>query len=153
MALTSPLYRLFYRSAQTAAATCDLEVAVSKIIEISILNNRRDEVSGLLLVAQGYFIQALEGNIDVVRNTYARISMDRRHRDPHIIAQGFTERRLFGEWNMCASTLSPADKAIVDVLNAKGTFDPHYLTPDSIERLLISVAAIQRRTAVAPLSQ
>jgi len=145
------LYRLFYRSRQTPAVVADLDFVVQQIIGAAIRRNREVGLTGLLLTVRGDFIQALEGNVDAVRATYARISMDPRHHDLHVISQGPAEQRLFGEWNMCARSLAPSDKAILDVLDAKGGFNPKGLTAASVQRLLTTVAAIQRRTAVAAL--
>jgi hypothetical protein len=143
------LYRLFYRSRQTPAVVADLDFQVQQIITAAIPRNRAVGLTGLLLTIQGNFIQALEGNVEAVRATYARISMDPRHRDLHIISQGPADRRLFGEWNMCARSLANSDRAILDVLDAKQRFSPEALTPASVQRLLTTVAEIQHRTALA----
>jgi hypothetical protein len=145
------LHRLFYRSRQTPAAAADLDFVVQQIIGAAIRRNRTVGITGLLLTVQRNFVQALEGNVDAVGATYARISMDPRHHDLHIISQGPAEQRLFGEWNMCASALAPSDTAIVDVLDGKGDFNPRALTAASVQRLLTTVAAVQRRTALAAL--
>ena len=143
------LFRLFYRSRQTPEAAADLDIIVRQVIESSIPNNLAVGLTGLLLTVHGHFIQALEGDINAVRSTYARISMDPRHYDQRIISQGPAERRLFGDWNMCASSLASSDKAIISVLDGKRDFDPQALTAASIQRLLTNVADIKRRTAVA----
>jgi hypothetical protein len=145
------LHRLFYRSRQAPETAADLDFVVQQIIGSAIRHNRNVGLTGLLLTVQGNFVQALEGNVDAVRATYARISMDPRHHDLHIISQGPAEKRLFGEWNMCARSLAPSDHAILDVLDGKGGFNPLALTPASAQRLLTTVAAIQRRTALAAL--
>ena len=142
------LYRLYYRSSQTPSIVSDLDSVVQQIVKSSIRNNKDDGLTGLLLTIQGCFLQTLEGPVDSVRNTYARISCDRRHRDPHIIFQGPVEKRLFSDWNMCARSLAPTDKANLDVISAKGKFNPASLTPQSVHDLLTAVAKIQRRTAL-----
>ena len=78
--------------------------------------------------------------------------MDPRHHDLRIISQGPAAQRLFGEWNMCARSLAPSDKAILDVLARKGGFNAEALTADTVQRLLTTVAAIQSRTALAALA-
>jgi hypothetical protein len=144
---TQRIHRIFYRSRQTPATAADLDFVVQQIIGAAIHRNRVDELTGLLLTIQGNFIQALEGPLEAVRATYARISMDPRHHDLHIISQGPAEQRLFGEWNMCARCLAPSDKAILDMLDGRGVFNPLTLNAPSVQRLLTTVAAIQRRTA------
>jgi hypothetical protein len=145
------LYRLFYYSRQTPDSRIDLDNVVRELVNVSIRNNKDDGVTGILVALQDVFIQALEGPVDSVRNTYARISRDRRHWDLKIIAQGPVASRLFNDWNMCARTLSPSDQAILQVLDSKGAFNPAALTPQGIERLLTTVADIQRRTALKDL--
>jgi len=148
----SKLHRLYYRSRATPAVKVDLDFVVRQIIVTAIRQNRAVGLTGLLLTVQGNFIQVLEGNVDAVRGTYARISMDPRHFDLKIISQGPAEQRLFGEWNMCARALAPSDEAILDVLDGKADFNAQALTDVSVQRLLTSVAAIQRRTALAALA-
>jgi hypothetical protein len=147
------LHRLFYRSRQRLPAAADLDVEVRRIIAASIRRNRSIGLTGLLLTVQGHFIQALEGDLDAVRATYARISLDPRHHDLRIISQGPAMQRLFGEWNMCARALAPSDQAILDVLDSKGGFNAEALTADSVQRLLTAVAAIQKRTALETLTR
>lgn len=121
---------------------------VHELVKSSIRNNKDDGVTGILVAVQDVFVQALEGPVDSVRNTYARISLDHRHRDLKIVSQGPVQSRLFNDWNMCARTLSASDQAILQVLDSKGAFNPAALTPPSIERLLVTVAEIQRRNAL-----
>jgi hypothetical protein len=142
------LYRLFYRSRQTDAVAAELDQVVLQIIQSSIRNNREAGLTGLLLTLQGYFVQALEGEVDAVRGAYARITLDPRHGDPHIISQGHVEARLFPDWNMCARALAPSDAAILDMLDSKGQFGVRTLTPARVERLLVTIAEIQRRTSL-----
>lgn len=145
------LYRMFYRSRQTPEVAANLDFVVGQIIEIAIEANRAVGLTGLLLVVQGHFIQSLEGDIDAVRSTYARISMDPRHHDLHVTSQGPATQRLFGEWNMCASALAASDKAILDVLGTKTNFNPRTLSVANTQRLLTTVADIQRRNVATVL--
>ena len=142
------LYRLFYYSRQAPELGLNLANMIDELVKVSIRNNKDDGVTGILVAVQDVFVQALEGPVDSVRNTYARISLDRRHRDLKIVAQGPVPSRLFNDWNMCARTLSASDQAILQVLDSKGAFNPAALTPSSIERLLTTVADIQRRNAL-----
>ena len=74
MAPSAPfLYRLFYRSRQTPEVAADLDFVVGQIIRTSIRQNRTVGLTGLLLVAQGHFIQALEGSDDAVHAAVAYV--------------------------------------------------------------------------------
>jgi hypothetical protein len=144
-----PVHRLLYWSRQTPAVALGLDAAVGDILRASIANNSADRISGLLLCIQGVFLQVLEGPEEAVRHAYGRIGRDPRHREVSLIGAGRAEGRLFAEWSMCARSLNASDKAIVDLLDAKGEFEPRKLREPAALKLLTTVAAIQRRTATA----
>ncbi len=122
-----------------------LDEAVEHIIETSVRNNRKVGVTGLLLVHGGWFVQALEGKAEAVMTTYGRILNDRRHHEPVVISAGPVDQRLFGDWHMCARTLTSADDAILDTLNQRSAFEPAKLTPEMTLRLLATVSGIKQR--------
>ena len=140
------LHRLIYCSRQKIPPE-GLGEAVAQIIRSSIVNNRAVSITGLLLVHEGFFVQALEGPAEMVLTTYGRISNDPRHSDAKILHAGPATRREFADWNMCARRISPADDAILGVLAERGRFAPQTLSGTSALRLLTAVRDIQRRAA------
>lgn len=139
------LHRLVYCSRQRVAPEA-LDHEVSAIIQASIRNNRQVGVTGLLLVHQGWFVQALEGAAAAVMTTYGRITQDTRHAEPRVLDAGPVEARSFGDWNMCARGLSAADDAILATLEARDAFAPDAITGRAALRLLQAVRGIQDRT-------
>ena len=149
------LHRLLYYSAfspRFPRAVDDQDVEVGDIIRASIRNNRQVAITGLLLVHQKWFVQALEGPAEAVMTTYNRILSDPRHQDAAVIVAGPAPGRQFSNWNMCARRLSTADDAIVQTLELKGAFDPRKLTPVKALTLLVAVKNIQHRTLSASLN-
>lgn len=138
------LHRLIYASRQNQPPE-RLDEEVAAIIATSIRNNRSVSVTGLLLVHDGWFLQALEGPYKAVMTTYGRIVGDARHLDPQVIAAGPAEDREFGDWNMCARHVGVADDAILETLGQRGDFRPLEFTPSSALRLLKAVRGIQNR--------
>jgi len=67
----SRFYRLYYRSRQTPSIAPDLDFVVQQIVNSSIRKNKDDGLTGILITIQNCFVQALEGPVDSVRNTYA----------------------------------------------------------------------------------
>jgi hypothetical protein len=139
------LHRLIYCSRQRIAPA-DLDHEVGDIIRASIGNNRAVNVTGLLLVHQGYFVQALEGPAEAVMTTYQRILEDRRHKDSKVLAAGPATAREFGDWNMCARGMSAADDVILKTLAEREAFAPEGFSGRSALRLLKAVRGIQART-------
>ena len=74
------LHRLIYFSQQAFRPEQDAELEIDALIAASIRNNKVANVSGLLLVHEGWFVQALEGPAEQVMTTYQRILNDRRHK-------------------------------------------------------------------------
>ena len=144
---TGSLSRLIYYSRQTPAVVENLDLEVRRIIRHAECNNREVNVTGLLVPVQGLFIQVLEGSPSAVQTIYGRVVNDTRHTNPVVLSAGPAPSRLFQNWNMCARSIAPSDKAILDVIDAKGPFDPARMTPAIVLRFLKTVANIQRRTA------
>ena len=138
------LHRLIYAS-QSRLETADTDQTVEEIIRISAHNNRKAGVTGLLLVHDGWFVQALEGAAEAVMTTYGRILRAPRHSEAVVLSAAPTETRSFAEWDMCARRLGPADDAILDTLSQRGRFEPHRLNGEAALRLLTAVRGIQNR--------
>lgn len=115
---------------------------VDQIVKTSIKNNSSAEITGLLLVHQNSFIQALEGPAVAVMTRYGQIVRDSRHTDATIIVAAPATSRLFGEWNMCARRLNATSNAILRTLDLKGDFDPGKLSGESAQGLLCAVGKI-----------
>lgn len=143
------LHRLIYTSRQAFAAGLGHDQEIEALIRASIRNNRASAITGLLLVHDGWFVQALEGPAAAVMTTYQRILNDPRHTDSRVVSAGPGGAREFGDWNMCARRFSPADNAILDALSQRSAFDPSALTDKSALRLLKAVRGIQDRTALS----
>jgi hypothetical protein len=62
--------------------------------------NSRLGVTGMLLYQDGNFMQALEGEEPAVRQLYATISQDVRHRGTIVLLEEQISKRQFGDWSM-----------------------------------------------------
>ena len=63
-------------------------------------SNAKLGVTGMLLYKDGNFMQAIEGDEDVVRDLYARISLDPRHRGMMTLLAESVPERQFPDWSM-----------------------------------------------------
>jgi hypothetical protein len=87
------------------------------ILEVSRRNNARLGVTGMLLCHEGCFIQALEGDRDVVESLYARIAQDQRHGRIVVLYRGEADSRTFPDWTMGFRRASPEEMGQIDGLN------------------------------------
>ncbi len=91
------LYQIMYISTVVGAVTPQ---ECAGIAQLSATNNRRDDVTGLLLFNSRRFLQVLEGPKDAVDRIYTRIHADPRHRAVVKLREGPIATREFGEWAM-----------------------------------------------------
>jgi hypothetical protein len=73
---------------------------IEDILEVSRRNNERDGITGMLLWADGVFIQILEGEPDKVQALAAQIRGDARHRNFMVVLEQHADRRMFSDWSM-----------------------------------------------------
>lgn len=82
-----------------------------EILDTARRVNAEREITGMLLFGDGNFMQVLEGRALEVREVYADIGRDPRHRDVTLIIDEPLETRHFPAWAMAFRSLE------------KGTFD------------------------------
>ncbi len=70
------------------------------LLRISVENNRRSGISGMLLFHDGNFIQAIEGPEPAVQALFDKIAADRRHGTVIVLEDRTVGERSFGEWSM-----------------------------------------------------
>ncbi len=103
---------LLYASGTTTPANDEL---LEDILAASRRNNAREGITGMLLAAEGVFLQILEGEATAVRSLVSRLRRDPRHRNVMILSEQTVLGRLFGNWDMGFKRLDPArgpDRAI-----------------------------------------
>lgn len=101
------VFQLLYAS----GATRPLGVTdIDSILAASRRNNAALGVTGMLLHAEGSFIQVLEGDRRTVRVLADRISTDERHRNFMVLYEGEAESRAFSQWEMGFKTIDRDDR-------------------------------------------
>ena len=88
---------LVYVSRKTDGLSIDM---VSDIISKAVINNAKNDITGILLVKNKYFYQFIEGTEQAVDALYAKLQHDRRHQDVHILMTGYENKRVFPIWDM-----------------------------------------------------
>ena len=97
----NPLYCLIYRSHASRAVH---EVTLLPLLRKARQYNQQANLSGLLLYANGQFLQVLEGPEPALSDLYARIQGDPRHFNVRILTYGLVAERAFPDWCMAYAT-------------------------------------------------
>jgi hypothetical protein len=100
-----PMQQLLYVS--NTARDAD-PAMLEDILAASRRNNPPLAITGILLHADGGFLQVLEGEADTVSALFDRIAADKRHWNTHVLLKRMAER-AFGEWSMGFHRLSQSD--------------------------------------------
>jgi hypothetical protein len=91
------LFEVVYVSAAKAPFS---PAALRELLAKARTNNARINVTGMLIYAQGSFLQILEGAEADVDTLYEKISRDDRHYRVIRVFSKKTDRRSFGDWTM-----------------------------------------------------
>lgn len=70
------------------------------ILDKAHANNQANNISGMLLATEAYFMQYIEGGEEEVKHLYNKITLDKRHQSLFILEQGEIDRRFFDGWKM-----------------------------------------------------
>jgi hypothetical protein len=93
---------------------------VEEILAQSRRNNRRDGLTGLLVVCGRRFLQVLEGPGEVLSSAYARIKADPRHFAVVVLGRKQVAERAFADWDMGCELIDGDDfKGVVDELTGR----------------------------------
>jgi hypothetical protein len=84
-------------------------LVVAEILEVSVRNNKRKEITGMMLYAEGNIVQVLEGENVAIMDTFSRILVDMRHVGIFVLYEREVMERDFGSWSMGYKQLLKAD--------------------------------------------
>ena len=102
------------------------------ILAASQRNNARVGVTGALCLANGIFLQQLEGDRIAVNQLYHRILADSRHRDPAILDFSEIVSRKFTQWSMGSLSSLESNRAIYLKYSRSASFDPYTMSTTTL---------------------
>jgi len=82
---------------------------LDQIVASATRRNAENGITGMLLYADGRFMQLLEGEDAVVEATFARVSLDPRHHDVVVTERAAIEARSFSNWSMGFKRIAATD--------------------------------------------
>ena len=68
------------------------------ILVTSVANNRRDDITSVLIHDGRWFAQMLEGRENIVSATFERILRDERHSEVSLVSMHPIRARRFADW-------------------------------------------------------
>ncbi len=92
-------FRLIYRSRNRIPAE-RRKVELGELFLVARSNNKKQRITGALLLRDDWFVQTLEGDETAVRSLYAHIETDPRHDSVSLLETGMVSERVFARWSM-----------------------------------------------------
>lgn len=130
------LHCLVYVSTRRNQSVYNCFDELEDISNRSTRNNGGDGVTGILLAAPNRFVQYLEGERDLVFETYRRIARDQRHCHVTIQKSCALDRRSYGEWSMKVVQVENIGKLLYGVGDLVDDMDPYDLTKEALMGLV-----------------
>lgn len=115
-------------------------LSLDDILETARRRNVDNGISGALVYADRQFIQIIEGPVDSVDETFARIMEDKRHRDVRLVSRTPSVDRLFERWPM-AFLSEPELRPTLQQVGMNGAFDISRMPIDLIGPFLSRILA------------
>ncbi len=111
------------------------------ILDVSSKHNKDNQITGVLIYGQNYFIECLEGSKQQVKALYKRIILDQRHEHIELISKEEIQDRYFDDWNF-----SLMNKHIYDDMvqrhSDNGLFNPYSMRPEHLIKILDELSRV-----------
>ena len=112
---------------------------VQDILQSSKRNNQGLGVTGALCLANGIFLQQLEGDRLAVNTLYHRILKDPRHKDPAVLDFSEIVSRQFGDWTMGLIPYTQDNRQLFLKYSSSAEFDPYQMSPGTLRAFFTEV--------------
>jgi hypothetical protein len=110
----NPVFNLVYIS---HAAEDISYTDIRDILSESRKHNAQENITGLLIFREGFFLQLLEGTETAVKNILGKIMMDDRNHSLRVLIEVEGDQRLFQNWQMAFIDGDISSNETVDLID------------------------------------
>lgn len=129
-ASTEQVFRLLYRSHDRIPPE-HRKAELGALFTAARSNNKKQGITGALLVSEGHFVQVLEGDESAVRALFNDIATDPRHDGVELLETTTLANRVFARWAMAEVGLDGgADVALIAHTDGIAPAAGHRSTPE-----------------------
>ena len=121
------------------------EAALRDILAASRRNNAAWHLSGLLMFAEGTFLQVVEGPVWPMARAMARIEADPRHANMQVMLDLENEARCFPAWAMASRELDGEGTFRLTQAEMDAYLDAD--VPEAVKALIATFFRVQRLAA------
>ncbi|MFK8036137.1 MAG: BLUF domain-containing protein [Hyphomicrobiales bacterium] len=121
---------------------------VRSVLETATQNNLESGLTGGLLFNPTYFAQVMEGDRQVISDTFCRIAQNPKHKNIVILDAQPISERIFKSWHVGFAGKSELAKKLYVKYGTKSQFDPSKMTASAlvsfISELVVEEDVIQK---------
>lgn len=129
---------IYYSTASSALSLTDIK----QILLTARENNQKLNVCGMLCYDNQFFLQALEGEREVVSELFVSIADDPRHDEVVIVSYEYIETFSFKNWQMGYAGSNSLLPTLLAKLKLK-QFEPSELSPNQCLAILTTLSTQQ----------
>lgn len=133
------IVQLIYASTRSADCT---QTDLMNILRSSRKNNELNDITGILVCDNQYFLQLIEGGVEQINKLFLRITKDERHGDVIILSYEEVEARNYSNWKMGYVDIMDKKKDILFKYSSGKDFSPYSLSASGAKQLLADLALI-----------
>ena len=105
---------------------------LKELLNTCRINNKKRDVTGMLLYIDGKFLQVLEGRKEDVNFIFENIVKDPRHKKVNVIIEGRLSKRNFEAWHMSFKSFTARQfRKISGFKNLESFFQNNRITNES----------------------
>ena len=116
---------------------------LARILDDARRGNAARDVTGVLIHAEGVFVQVLEGEGEALAPLLDSIRADSRHRDMKVFRDEPVERRAFHDWRMAWLAPDVAEMArwagLEGTDSIEGVLETLHRNPQQVPRVLVHI--------------
>jgi len=124
--------------------TNNANIEVARILEQARRNNERNDITGVLVLNENYFLQSIEGARSDINNLLKNLIQDDRHFSLQIIECREVEHRRWNKWSMKYLTLKDEDKEYVLKFSDSNKFNPYFMSTSQITMFIEALSELQK---------
>jgi len=112
---------------------------LANIHKKSEANNSKNNITGMMIFGDDYFIQCLEGERNIINHIYSKILIDPRHENLILLEYNEIHEREFEDWSMRLILLTSEKLKHLMKFSTSISFNPYQLSATSARKLLLSL--------------
>lgn len=124
--------------------TSNANIEVARILEQARRNNERNDITGVLVLNENYFLQSIEGARPDINNLLKNLIQDDRHFSLQIVECCEVKQRRWNEWSMKYLTLKDEDKNYVLKFSDSNKFNPYLMSTSQITMFIEALSELQK---------